>query len=72
MILSILILSIVNFFMNIDCVVENKKILQDAKLELKKSQRKDYYKILGVEKSVSEDELKRAYRKRAMLHHPGL
>lgn len=58
--------------MNIDCVVENKKILQDAKLELKKSQRKDYYKILGVEKSVSEDELKRAYRKRAMLHHPGL
>jgi len=42
-----------------------------AKLELKKSQRKDYYKILGVDKHVSDDQLKKAYRKRAMIHHPG-
>lgn len=49
---------------------ENKKLLQDAKQALKKSKRKDYYKILGIEKNASEDEIKKAYRKRALVHHP--
>ena len=47
-------------------------ISQHAKLELKKSKRKDYYKILGVDKGANEDEIKKAYRKRALVHHPGL
>jgi len=46
------------------------QLLQQAKLELKKSKRKDYYKILGVSKDASEDEVKKAYRKRALVHHP--
>lgn len=41
---------------------EVKKLLQDAKLQLKKSKRKDYYKILGINKNASEDEIKKAYR----------
>jgi DnaJ family protein C protein 7 len=46
------------------------KEIRNAELELKKSKRKDYYKILGVGKEATEQEIKKAYRKLAIVHHP--
>ncbi|KAK5636698.1 hypothetical protein RRF57_012410 [Xylaria bambusicola] len=44
--------------------------IRKAELELKKSQRKDYYKILGVAKDADDATIKKAYRKLAIIHHP--
>ncbi|VDQ09087.1 unnamed protein product [Trichobilharzia regenti] len=50
---------------------ENKKSLQAAKAALSRSQQRDYYKILGLKKNASFDEIKQAYKKSALLYHPG-
>lgn len=44
--------------------------LRKAQLEIKKAKRKDYYKILGVDKGDGESMIKKAYKKAAIKWHP--
>lgn len=44
--------------------------LNKAQRLLKQSQQKDYYKILGVPRSATDRDIKKAFRKQAKLWHP--
>ena len=44
--------------------------LRQAKAALKAAKRKDYYKVLELERGCSEDDIKKAYRKMALRYHP--
>lgn len=41
-----------------------------AKQKAREAGKKDFYKILGVDKKASDDEIKKAYKKLAMKWHP--
>ena len=47
-----------------------REVLMRAEKSLKLSQRKDWYKILGVSKTASISEIKRSYKKLALQWHP--
>jgi len=44
--------------------------LKKAEAALKRSKSKDYYKILGVGKDCNEGDIKKAYRRESLKHHP--
>ena len=44
--------------------------LKKAEAALKRSKTKDYYKILGVARDCGESDIKKAYRRESLKHHP--
>jgi DnaJ family protein C protein 7 len=46
------------------------KLLEDSKKEESKAKKRDYYKILEINKDASADEIRKAYKKLALKWHP--
>lgn len=49
---------------------EVQSLLQKAKVLLKRSKQKDYYKVLGVSRDADDRTIKRAYRQLTRKYHP--
>ena len=49
---------------------EARELLMQAERGLKLSKRKDWYKVLGISKTASAADIKRAYKKLALQWHP--
>lgn len=45
-------------------------LLREAQIELRRSKTKDYYKVLGVARDADERQIKSAWRKLSVKHHP--
>lgn len=49
---------------------EVAEMLKKAQFALKRSQSDDYYDILEIDRNATIDDIKRSYKKLALIHHP--
>lgn len=49
---------------------ENEEMLKKAQLALKRSQSDNYYDILEIDRTATAEDIKRSYKKLALIHHP--
>jgi len=47
-----------------------KQKLRAIQAEIKRAGRKDFYKIMGLQKDATEDEIRKTYKKLALKYHP--
>lgn len=55
---------------SLDSSANLKAKIKDAQKKQKQAKKKDYYKILEIERGASDAEIKKAYKKLAMKYHP--
>lgn len=47
-----------------------QKLIQECEMQNKKNNVNDYYKILGVDKKATAEQIRKQYKKLARLYHP--
>ncbi len=47
-----------------------KAKIKDAQKKQKEAKKKDYYKILGVDRNANDADIKKAYKALALKYHP--
>lgn len=47
-----------------------KAKIKDAQKKQKEAKKKDYYKILGVDRNASDADIKKSYKALALKYHP--
>lgn len=56
--------------LKIENTIKAQIMLQEARVALKRSQSNNYYDILDINKHSSQEEIKKAYKKLSLIHHP--
>jgi DnaJ family protein C protein 7 len=47
-----------------------RRSARQSQMDAKRARRKDYYKILGVDKAATEEQIRKSYKKLALKYHP--
>ena len=59
-----------NKIQEIDPSCDMRQKIKEAQKKEKQAKKKDYYKILGVDRNASDIEIKKNYKKLALQYHP--
>jgi len=55
---------------NLDPTLNLQGVIKEGQSKVKEAKKKDYYKVLGVDKNANDAEIKKAFRKLSIQWHP--